>query len=536
MPAGYVRAWLSMEEAIDHVMRVAECGRQEARDALVQAILDGEIRSRFGDDGLQDIKAFLWQHARQWAPYSGLGAKAANRARISGDAAYLRPFFDPPTDPALLPERLRPVEVRREDVDRLWPVRPGSQDEDRRAIQQTRRKWRSECIARFAERQRIARRWIALIDLVDWCAQSTTAASDDEEARAREVAYRRLTESVRHGEFERDGRSKLLYLDALVTADGASPRCRLTREQFEIAFDVAAMPPAPSLPLTVLNCCWLPSDMARRWLESHGYRWAPHFEPPARAISDFDLRLGWIPLARALEIIGTAAWKAVKKAIQHEAVRARCRVDGIMRDLRPHWLNFLAFDRPDEDVLWFDREKVWRARTQDASLEPVPDRASEIVLSLAQCRELWPNCAWPKSGHPPHELGHQDEWITTAEFFRHFTPSRGRASSAGPEHIRTEPANAKPEGGPERAGEDDALSHSGFPGRPSKGRHLIEDEFRCRMNAGKTLASVADEAAVLLEWLIDTHPKMSRPTVKTIENNIRAIHRQWQANRSAAMP
>jgi len=64
MPAGYVRVWRSMEEAIDHVMRVAECGRQEARDALVRAILDGEIRSRFGDNGLEDIKAFLWEGDR----------------------------------------------------------------------------------------------------------------------------------------------------------------------------------------------------------------------------------------------------------------------------------------------------------------------------------------------------------------------------------------------------------------------------------------------------------------------------------------
>ena len=127
-------------------------------------------------------------------------------------------------------------------------------EKGRQALMWRRRKWRREWIARFAERQRIAKRWIALIDLVEWCAQSTTAASDDEEAKAQEVAYSRLAESMRRGEFERDGRSKLLYLDTLVTGDGASPRCRLTREQFEIAFDVAAMPPAPSLPLTVLNC------------------------------------------------------------------------------------------------------------------------------------------------------------------------------------------------------------------------------------------------------------------------------------------
>jgi hypothetical protein len=158
-----------------------------------------------------------------------------------------------------------------------------SDEQDRRALKWRREKWRRQWIARFAERHRIARRWIALVDLVDWCAQSTTTASRDEEAKAREVAYQRLTGSVRKGELERDGRSKILYLDTLVTSDGWSPRCRLSREQFEIALNVAATPPAPSLPFPVLNCCWLPRELARRWLESHGYRSAPHFEPaPAK--------------------------------------------------------------------------------------------------------------------------------------------------------------------------------------------------------------------------------------------------------------
>lgn len=491
MRAGYVRVWLPMEAAIDHVTRVAECGGQEAREALVQAILDGEIGSRFGDNGLQEIKPSLWQNAKQWAPYSGIGATPPNRVRISGDAAYLRPFFDPPPDHSLLPERMRPVETRREDVERLWPMRPGSQDEDRRAIQRTRRKWRSEWIARFAERQRIARRWIALIDLVDWCAQSTTAASDDEEAKARVVAYRRLVELMRRGEFERDGRSKLLYLDTLVTADGASPRCRLTREQFEIAFDVAAMPPAPSLPLTVLNCCWLPSDMARRWLESHGYRWAPHFELIAPGNEQSGEAAEPDPRERL-----TLPEQVRLLAQTMTAERARSRIDKAFR--------FREVNYQPQYAVRYDQTRIdWET--------------GRVILPRLPRQPFTPT-------------------LTTAEFFRHFMPSRGRASSAGPEDILTEPANAKPEGEPERAGEDDALSHSGFPGRPSKGRHLIEDEFRRRMNAGKTLASVADEAAVLLEWLIDTHPKISRPTVKTIENNIRATHRQWQANRPAAMP
>src|SRR5258705_12545376 len=108
-----------------------------------------------------------------------------------------------------------------------------SDEEDRRALKWRREKWRREWIAKFADRQSIARRWIAFVNLVDWCAQSTTAASLDEEAKAREVAYKRLAASVQKGEFEREGRSKILFLDTLVTSDGASPHCRLTSEQFE---------------------------------------------------------------------------------------------------------------------------------------------------------------------------------------------------------------------------------------------------------------------------------------------------------------
>jgi hypothetical protein len=139
---------------------------------------------------------------------------------------------------------------------------------------------------RFVQRQRVARRWIAFVDLADWCAESTTTATREEEAKAREVAYQRLTVAVRKGEFDRDGRSKILYLDAIVTSDGWSQRCRLTREQFEVAFNEAATPPAPSFPVLVLNCCWVQGELARRWLGLHGYRWPSHFEPASNPMAD----------------------------------------------------------------------------------------------------------------------------------------------------------------------------------------------------------------------------------------------------------
>jgi hypothetical protein len=123
---------------------------------------------------------------------------------------------------------------------------------------------------RFVERQRLGRRWIALVDLADWCAQSTTRASVAEEDDARELAYRRLVESVLIGEFERDGTSKILCLAPDVFADGTSPRFRLTREQFGFG----ASGNAPDL----LRGCWLRAEMARQWIETHGYHWPVHFE------------------------------------------------------------------------------------------------------------------------------------------------------------------------------------------------------------------------------------------------------------------
>ena len=271
-----------------------------------------------------------------------------------------------------------------------------SDEESGRALNWQRRKRRREWIAKFAEQQRIAKRWIAFVDLVDWCAQSTTTASLDAQAKAREVAYQRLADSVQKGEFECGRRSKILYLDTLLTSEGRSPRCRLTREQFEIASDAAATPPAPSLPLTVLNCCWLPRDLARQWLESHGYHWSPRFEPPktptASEIDEIDLQLGWVPVTAALEIIKTAsgdpAWEQLKRAIRLKSLPARCRADGISRYLEPHWLDFLVYDNPEDDCLSFDRQKAAQAKLH------VPDLAADVVVSIARCAELWPDCTW----------------------------------------------------------------------------------------------------------------------------------------------
>jgi hypothetical protein len=166
------------------------------------------------------------------------------------------------------------------------------------------------------------------------------------------------------------------------------------------------------------------------------------------ATDAFDVQLGWIGFTDALKIIGSDAWQAVRKAIRHEALRARCSADGVTRDLKPHWLDFLAFDQPNEGVLWFDREMARRAQTRDLSLDPVPDRASEIVLPLTQCRELWQACAWPERsaispGADPPPFRAADN-PPTADTLNNLLPE-----------------NADP------------FMPTGAPGRPSTGMHVI---------------------------------------------------------------
>jgi hypothetical protein len=70
---------------------------------------------------------------------------------------------------------------------------------------------------------------------------------------------------------------------------------------------------------------------------------------------------------------------------------------------------------------------------------------------------------------------------------------------------------------------------TGTVGRPSKSKHLIEDEFNRRVEAREASPlSLADEARRLWEWLKMSYPEAERPTPKVIENNIRAGHRRYK--------
>jgi hypothetical protein len=72
---------------------------------------------------------------------------------------------------------------------------------------------------------------------------------------------------------------------------------------------------------------------------------------------------------------------------------------------------------------------------------------------------------------------------------------------------------------------------TGMPGRPALSKQLIDTEFERRKTEAVVERMLADEAKALLDWLRKQHPTAARPKQKTIENNLRDVHRGYWAER-----
>jgi hypothetical protein len=135
-----------------------------------------------------------------------------------------------------------------------------------------RRARRRQPIDNFRKRQGIAREWIAVDEMVEWCSRSVTGVSAIAVEEARTLAYDRLDQSARNGEFETScqgqTQSRILYLHPRMTLRGKDRRW-LTRERLDWVANIRV----------IAAYCWLPREMARRWLVAHGYSWPAHFDP-----------------------------------------------------------------------------------------------------------------------------------------------------------------------------------------------------------------------------------------------------------------
>lgn len=69
---------------------------------------------------------------------------------------------------------------------------------------------------------------------------------------------------------------------------------------------------------------------------------------------------------------------------------------------------------------------------------------------------------------------------------------------------------------------------TGAPGRPSKGKQPILNEFQRRADANECEDTLEGEVRALLLWFKTHYPTAEQPTQKTVQNYTRTPYRQWR--------
>jgi hypothetical protein len=128
--------------------------------------------------------------------------------------------------------------------------------------------WRTARIERFIEIQRYKREWINFWEISDWCSEESGVVPDEV---AREAAYQKLQHDLLEGDFEENGRSRVLYLYPYTS------KARMTRDWLTRLMQVYDQTTINS---QYLAPCWIPREFFERWLAKHRMQPSPQrFEP-----------------------------------------------------------------------------------------------------------------------------------------------------------------------------------------------------------------------------------------------------------------
>ena len=122
------------------------------------------------------------------------------------------------------------------------------------------RQWRTAWITRFTELQRRTRKWINFAEIAEWCSKEDQSIVPNKEKSA--TAFDTLASDLLMGEFEEDGRSLVLYLDA------ATATTRLTTRQW-LQDVIEHNLDGHQGRAQYLPHCWIPRRLFDRWLTKH---------------------------------------------------------------------------------------------------------------------------------------------------------------------------------------------------------------------------------------------------------------------------
>jgi hypothetical protein len=147
--------------------------------------------------------------------------------------------------------------------------------------------WRKSRIERFTKRQRLAREWINFAEVADFLAREDGSIVPDEKKRI--TAFNTLSNDILSGEFEKNGRSKVLFLNP------CTRKIRLTPAELQ---DVIEYNYDGNHGLSeYLPYCWAPREVMEGWLEKHrlekpsGWFMAPRRETAQRSAALSERRL-----------------------------------------------------------------------------------------------------------------------------------------------------------------------------------------------------------------------------------------------------
>ena len=132
--------------------------------------------------------------------------------------------------------------------------------------------WRAARIERFIKIQKCKREWINFCEISEWCSDESGVVPDE---GAREAAYRKLQRDLLEGDFEENGRSRVLYLFPY------SSKARMAGDWLTHMMEIYDQTTINS---TYLAPCWIPREFFERWLAKHRMQSSPpRFQPKCLA-------------------------------------------------------------------------------------------------------------------------------------------------------------------------------------------------------------------------------------------------------------
>ncbi len=129
----------------------------------------------------------------------------------------------------------------------------GDRERDQRA-----RQWRAARIDRFTETQKHRREWINFKEVAEYCSEESGI-------------YQKLQRDLLEGDFEENGRSRVLYLHP------STVKAKMTRDWLSGLMEIYDQTTINS---QYLAHCWIPREFFDRWLAKHRMQPRPErFEP-----------------------------------------------------------------------------------------------------------------------------------------------------------------------------------------------------------------------------------------------------------------